>query len=131
MNALPDLRPRSATPAPPPEFPLPRQRRRGWSGALLSLAVHAAIVVIALWPARRLLESGGRGFGPGPEGGGGGGEREMTGMVALEPYAPAPQPAEPEPELPAVTVTLPTPEVIPMDNLARIDIPVGAAANVA
>ena len=133
MNALPDLRPRSATPAPPPEFRLPRQRRRGWSGALLSLAIHAAIVVIALWPARRLLESGGRGFGPGPEGGGGGGGRQMTGMVALEPYAPAPQPAEPEPEPepPAVTVTLPTPEVIPMDNLARIDIPVGAATNVA
>jgi hypothetical protein len=53
-------------------------------------------------------------------------------MVALEPYAlpAAPAEAEPEPEPPTVAVEVPTPVLLPLDNLARIDIPAGATVNV-
>ena len=130
MSAPPILRP-SLVPPPPPEFRLPRERRRGWGGALLSFAIHAAIVAVALWPARKLLETGGGGRGPGPEGGGGGGGRETSGFVALEPYARPAPPAEAEPEPPAVQVEqLPLPEVMPLEDLTRVDIPTGAAVPV-
>jgi len=131
MNALANLRPSPGAPPPPPEFRLPRERRRGWGGALLSFAFHAAIVAIALWPARKLLETGGGGWGPGPEGGGGGGGRDASGFVALEPYAPPAAPAQPEPEPPAVQVEqIPLPEAMPVEDLARVDIPTGAAVPV-
>ena len=130
MSAPPILRP-SLVPPPPPEFRLPRERRRGWGGALLSFAIHAAIVVLALWPARKLLETGGGGRGPGPEGGGGGGGRETSGFVALEPYARPAPPAEAEPEPPTVQVDqLPLPEPMPLEDLTRVDIPTGAAVAV-
>ena len=110
---------------------MPRQRRRGWGGALLSFAIHAAIVALALWPARRLLERGGSGRGPGPEGGGGGGGREPSGFVALEPYAAPAPPAEAEPETPTVQLDqLPLPEVMPLEDLARVAVPTGAAVAV-
>ena len=132
MDAAPNLRPSLATPPPLPEFRMPRERRRGWGGALLSFAIHVTIVALALWPARKLLETGGGGRGPGPEGGGGGGGREPSGFVALEPYAPPAPPAEAEPETPTVQVEqLPLPEVIPLEDLARVAVPTGAAVAVA
>ena len=128
MSASPNLRPSLATPPPPPAFRLPRERRRGWGGALVSFAIHATIVSLAVWPARKLLEAGGGGRGPGPQGGGGGGGREISGFVALEPLASSP-PAVTEPAPPPVQVEdIPLPEMMPVEDLARVDIPTGSAA---
>lgn len=111
---------------------MPRERRRGWGGVAVSLLVHVTVVGLVLWPARLMLDEGGGG-GFGPRGGGGGGGRSATSAIALEAYAaPAPVPeqeARAEPEPPAIVLEdLPTPEVIPLDNLTRIDVPQGALA---
>ena len=134
MDALTNLRPRRTTPPPPPSLALPRERRRGWGGAVLSVLVHASLVAALLWPARALLDEGGGGGGSGPRGGGGGGGRAVSSVIALEAYAaPAPQPEPPpEPETPPIAFEdIPTPDVIPLDNLARIAVPQGASEPVA
>lgn len=130
MHGLPDLRPRRAAP-PPPTLALPRQRRRPWGGVVVSLLVHGGLVAALWWPAKSLLDDGGGGGGIGPRGGGGGGGRSISSVIALEAYA-APVEAEPqpEPETPVPTIALediPAPDLMPLDALARIEVPRGAA----
>jgi hypothetical protein len=112
---------------PPPPLPglrLPQRRQRDWGSAVVAFLFHAGLVALALWPARALLEQG-AGRGPGPRGGGGGGGRDVD-FVTL-PAAP-PQAAEPAVKAPdATAVAIPppviTPDLPPVEDLARIAVP--------
>jgi len=96
----------------------------------VSVLVHAGLLAALWWPAKSLLDSGGGGGGIGPRGGGGGGGRSLSSVIALEAYAAPAQPEpEPEPEEPVPPIAvenIPTPEVMSLDELARIEVPHGA-----
>jgi hypothetical protein len=98
---------------------------------VLSVLAHGGVIALALWPARALLDGGG-GWGPGPRGGGGGGGRAVSAVIALEAYAAPAETPTPEPEVAVPPVVpVPTPEIVPLDNLARIDLPAEALASAA
>jgi len=94
-------------------------RERRGPGALVSLAIHGAIVAIFLWQSAVYLGEGGG--GPGARGGGGGRGRMRAQFFTVPAYAaPRPQVDIPVPD--AVSIPVVTTPVIPID-LARIEVP--------
>src|SRR6266705_2039036 len=98
-------------------YALPLPRRRQGPAAALSLAVHLAIAILALWRGAELFEGGGGG-GSGPRGGGGGGGRPALTWFALP--TPSVPTAHELPPAPAVTV--PT-MAAPITEPVKLDVP--------
>ena len=119
---LTDIRPtRPAVPPPLPGMRLPQHRDRDWRAWLSAFVVHVGIVALALWPAKLLLDQG-AGRGPGPRGGGGG--QGGARMIALEAYRPpAAAATTATPAVDPVPIPVPSPEIIPLQDLAQLDIP--------
>ncbi|HEX9218531.1 MAG TPA: hypothetical protein VF864_16280 [Gemmatimonadales bacterium] len=96
-------------------YALPLPRRRQGPAAALSLAVHLAIAILALWRGAELFEGGGGG-GSGPRGGGGGGGRPALTWFALPtPSAPTAHELPPAPAVTVPTMAAPITEPVKLD----------------
>jgi len=128
------LAPPAPHPAYRPPLGLPLRRESRW-GSVVSLLVHALVMLLILVPLFEhdvLLQATRGGGGPGPAGGGGGGNRGTGGAprqenvryFAVRPVAAPPQALvapQPKPVLPPP----PPPEPVP-PKIAKIDVKVDA-----